>query len=66
MMTELPPEFWEDATTMMTFDPDHGPPAYVTVLKRVNKVILTSLLTFIMVAMGCVVTVDDFRVVVST
>ncbi|KAJ8029216.1 Ileal sodium/bile acid cotransporter [Holothuria leucospilota] len=61
METEFPSYLLEEALT--TSAPDVIQPTYVIVLKRVNKIILTSLLAFIMVAMGCVVTVNDFKVV---
>ncbi|XP_033626717.1 ileal sodium/bile acid cotransporter-like [Asterias rubens] len=40
---------------------DESPPQYIQDLKMANKVILTSLLAFIMVAMGCVITPDDLK-----
>ncbi|XP_038069541.1 ileal sodium/bile acid cotransporter-like [Patiria miniata] len=45
--------------TTPTFD--DAPPKYIQDLKQANKVIITALLAFIMVAMGCIVTIDDFK-----
>ncbi|XP_071845811.1 ileal sodium/bile acid cotransporter-like [Apostichopus japonicus] len=63
MTTEFPVDDWEDIFSTVTSDPHDGPPAYIIALKRTNKIILTSLLAFIMVAMGCIVTIENFKVV---
>ena len=42
-----------------------GPPHYVDELKLANKVILSTILAFIMVAMGCVISIKDLKMTVS-
>ena len=42
-----------------------GPPHYVDELKLANKVILSTILAFIMVAMGCVISIKDIKTTVS-
>ncbi|XP_071964896.1 ileal sodium/bile acid cotransporter-like [Antedon mediterranea] len=50
-------------TAWTTADPgDEGPSARVEAMKLANRVVLTALLAFIMLAMGCVVTVNDFKI----
>ncbi|XP_022082397.1 ileal sodium/bile acid cotransporter-like [Acanthaster planci] len=48
---------WNSTTPSM----DQPPPKYIEDLKQANKVIITALLAAIMVAMGCIVTLDDFK-----
>ncbi|XP_033106850.1 ileal sodium/bile acid cotransporter-like [Anneissia japonica] len=58
--------FFEDDvnyTVWTTLDPsEEGPSSKIQAMKLANRVILTALLAFIMLAMGCVVTVNDFKV----
>ena len=42
-----------------------GPPHYVDELKLANRVILSTILAFIMVAMGCVISIKDIKTTVS-
>ena len=42
-----------------------GPPHYADELKLANKVVLSTILAFIMVAMGCVISIEDIKTTVS-
>ena len=42
-----------------------SPPHYVDELKLANRVILSTILAFIMVAMGCVISIKDIKTTVS-
>ncbi len=59
-ITELIP------TTIMTTLNGTGenPPSYIEQLKLANKIIQSSILAFIMIAMGCVITVEDIKTTV--
>ena len=57
------------ATMSVTFnattEEPYRPPHYVDELKQANKIIQSSILAFIMVAMGCVMSIKDIKATVS-
>ncbi|XP_072167366.1 ileal sodium/bile acid cotransporter-like [Diadema setosum] len=48
-------EYWSNETVIV------GPPAHIAAMKLANKIVLSVIMLFIMLAMGCTITVKDVK-----